>query len=334
MDLLKFSEEESEKINLNIYRSFQINRFNHLDLLNEISLKQPDVIRLKVPFEDANIFEQIDKIALPYNIFKSLIRMSMSKDAKASTYKINESIQFEPYTFSNEKILRLLLKNSLEEPTEIGFTNDIYNDIIDKQKMVELSTEYYISLANQGESKSNYFYLAYFENECIGFCSFQIRDKKSEGLFYTILPKYRSKGFARDLLEYAKLNSFKLGADDFSTNTIIQNPRSIYPQMKIGLVPQESYMNVIFFPLLSLKPIHHKEITAIDFSDLTTKVYEWINEKGYSALHFENIKIYHESGEFPSDILLKLFVFNEHTVILSAVNMQAQFWAYFTGKLN
>ncbi|HRH58197.1 MAG TPA: GNAT family N-acetyltransferase [Chitinophagales bacterium] len=335
MNLLTFSENESNKLNLKVYRANQINGFDHVNLLNEILDKKADVIRLKIPFDNNRTFEQIEKTAFPYNIFKSLIRMSVKKDAPKPEKQICNEIDFQKYDISKEDTLRILLKNSLNEPTEIGFTNSIYDAIIDTEKMIQLSTEYYIKLANEGEQLGNYFYLAYLEEQCIGFCSFQIRNNKSEGLFYTIAPSYRSKGMARELLAYARAQSFINGADEFSTNTIIQNPKSIYPQMKIGLVPRESYMNVIFFPLLSKKPAYQKEIEVYAETDIYNQTQTWLKEIGYDTSKLENTRTRRsESCTFPNQITLKIFMFNNRELIISAYNPDNTYWSYTTGTIN
>ena len=176
MEILKFSDVESEKMNLQIYRATQINGFDHIHLLNEILEKKPDVIRLKIPFDNNDTFEQIEKTAFPYNIFKSLIRMSVTKNAPLPDKEISNEIDFQQYDISKEDTLRILLENSLNEPTEIGFTNSIYNAIIDTKKMTELSTEYYISLANEGAKRGNYFYLAYL---LLSFPTRRSSDRKS-----------------------------------------------------------------------------------------------------------------------------------------------------------
>ncbi len=331
MGQLHTSKEESKVLGLRIARSTNIELLKSSDLVKEIFENKFDLCRMKISLSDPTIFDVLNKLCIPYNIFSFLIRKKVTILGNIN-YKIPELVIVK-YDKTRKNDFETILENVLHNSSAVNFTNFLYNSIVDRDLMIEASINYYINLA-ENDNKSNFF-LGYINNDCVGFCSFRLEDEISEGIYFGISNQYRNLGLAHEFLTYAKEQSFILGAKEFWTDTIIQNPKSLYPQINIGLVPNQTYLNVVFFPLLTRSPEHKKYATLNSFSALILEVNLWIDTLNLKNFEIEEIKFnqYNFINRFV-ELEFRLHIISADLFVLNIINLEEKLWFYFTGKIN
>jgi len=329
--MLVYSNKESKKLKLNIYRANNVEELSIDKFADEISKTKPDLIRMKISMSDNAIFEKINNVGIPYNLFSFLIRKS-AKTLGNVNYKI-ANLNFVRYNNDMENELIYLLKNIFQNKSGRYYQNKIYNSIIHDDIMDDAGIEYYTSIAN--ENKDAYFYLGYLDNKCVGVCSFIIENNESEGFFFGIHNDYRNIGLAHEFLTHAKEQSFKYNATSFNTNTLIQNPKSLYPQINIGLVPNQTYINVIFFPLLTRNPEYKKYVTLNSFNSIIQEINSWLVALNLKNSEIEEIKFnqYNFNNKLV-ELEFRLHTINPNLFVLNVINLEEKLWLYFTGRID
>lgn len=331
MNMLSYSKEESETFGLNIARSNCIERLFFQQLSQEIFENKYDLCRVKISMSSNEIFNEINKTGIPYNLFSFLVRKSTSTPGTIE-YKI-PALRFTRYTNQHETDFVSVLNNVIRNSSGINYSNNLYQHLIDKDKMTEASIRYYLSLATYDQNA--YFYLGYLNEKCAGFCSFRLENNIAEGIYFGVSTEYRNLGLAHEFLTYAKESCFKLGASQFITDTIIQNPNSLYPQMNIGLIPKETFANVVFFPFLSKKPDFNKIIYIDNYFSIFNTINDWLKEIGLINVKFDEIKTIHQYEEtsLRDHLNFRLHVFDNSLIIISVTSENKLFCIYFTGTI-
>jgi hypothetical protein len=327
MSILNLSKEESSEFGLKIARSNNIKQFDYHKISEEVYDQQYDLLRVKISMSNPSVFNDINKIGIPYNFFSFLIRKSTFTTGTIE-YRIPE-LTIVKYNSSMKNDLSKVLESVIKNSSGVNFSNSIYNFLIDKEKMTKSSIAYYVNLAEH--DKHCHFYIGYMNNICVGFCSFKLENNIAEGVYFGVTLEYRNLGLAHEFLTHAKHKCFELGAHEFYTDTIIQNPNSLYPQMNIGLIPKETFLNVVFFPLLSKKPEYKKNIILKDYFDIFFNVQKLMKEFEFEYYTIEEVKSIPLSKEiqFPSSACFGLHVISKKKIIISVVINQHINWTYF-----
>lgn len=323
MKILQYAKEESEILQLHVVRSHNQELLDCNKLSEEIFTTRPDIIRMKIAMTDSNIFNNIRNVGIPYNLFSFLIRKS-THQVGAIDFRVPE-LTFRKYEKSGEEDLRDVLNNLLVHNTGIYYTNNYYKQLIDEDKMLKAGMDYFINLANSDQSA--HFYLGYIKGACVGMCSFRLENNIAEGIFFGVKTAYRNLGLAHEFLTYAKQQCFLLGAKEFCTDTLIQNPNSLYPQMNIGLIPQKTFINVVFFPLLSKTPDHEESFLAESFSDIL----EYL-DKNTDDMTIKNISTIHryDKSIFPLATTIRRFNISREETLICVIGKDIPFWTYLS----
>ncbi|MDB5227044.1 MAG: hypothetical protein JWN78_1237 [Bacteroidota bacterium] len=331
MKILSESKEESSVFGLKIARANNIQTFNFKEIAEDVHSGQLDLFRVKISMTDPAVFDNINKLGIPYNFFSFLIRKSVTSIGVVE-YKVPE-LKLVPYDSSMKQDLINVLDNVLRNSSGTNFSNRLYNFFIDKDKMTNASIEYYVTLAETDPNSR--FFLGYINDKCAGFCSFRLENNISEGIYFGISTEFRNLKLAHEFLTHGKEQSFKAGVKEFWTDTIIQNPNSLYPQMNIGLIPKQTFVNAVFFPFLSLPPFAQGEFHAEDYLDILQKIKQWLSTLKLPAFFIDDIKTIHLYNElkFPALLSIKLFVIDGNLAVVSVSSKQYPFWTYMTGTL-
>lgn len=327
--MLEFSQIESEELDLTVFRNNNVEIFSIENLIKDTYKFKPDLIRLKISMNNPAIFSDINNSGIPYNLYSFIIRKSCYEIGTIN-YKIPD-LNFIIYTPKFESDLIFILKDLLLNKSGNYYTNEMYKNLISNEKMDAAGVKYYLSEANYNNNAI--YYLGYINNDCVGVCSFHLNNDISEGLFFGIHSKYRSLGLAHEFLTYAKEQSFKMNAKVFHTNTLIQNPRSLYPQMNIGLIPNDTYVNVIFFPLLNKIPDYLTTITLNNFFNVLEEIYKWTESIGFEKFIIYEMKTINNifNYKFPMEVELRLHIVNS-LIIITVLSQNQYFYVYLNCK--
>lgn len=332
MKILTESKEESNVFGLKIARANNIQSFNYKEIADDVHSSQLDLFRVKISMTDPTVFDNINKLGIPYNLFSFLIRKSVTSLGTVE-YRVPE-LKIKPYDSSMKQDLINALDNALRNSSGINFSNRLYNFFIDKDKMTNASIEYYVTLAETDPNSR--FFLGYINDKCAGFCSFRVENDTSEGIYIGVSTEFRNLKLAHEFATHGKEQSFKAGVKEFWTDTVIQNPNSLYPQMNIGLMPKQTFVNVVFFPFLSTTPFAETEFKAENYFDIFQKIKQWMSTLKLPVFFVDDVKTIHLYNDlkFPAPLNIKVFVIDGNLAVVSASSKQHPFWTYMTGTLN
>src|SRR3954462_15701731 len=109
MKILSESKEESSVFGLKIARANNIQTFNFKEIAEDVHSGQLDLFRIKISMTDPAVFDNINKLGIPYNFFSFLIRKSVTSLGVVE-YKVPE-LKLVPYDSSMKQDLINVLDN-------------------------------------------------------------------------------------------------------------------------------------------------------------------------------------------------------------------------------
>ncbi len=274
MNYLNYSSSESSICGLRIGRSVLIDRLDPAQLLDEIFALDLDVCKLKLNLEDPEVYDKLDKLHMPYEIYSVLARQTIDLTSEHAAY--TPALKFVLYTSELKPILTEALNKILPSNTGVYYKSDLYNGLFPGDSDLNAFREYYYSFDNDVHT-SRYLFLAYFEEVCVGFFCMEKHETEMEVLMMGVIPEYRNRKFSHDISRFVHKSSAMLNCTKLSENSVLLNPRSINTTLKTGMTVSGAYLNVNIFPLLNKNNFEVGSVNCTP-SEIISKIKQFIRE--------------------------------------------------------
>lgn len=215
--MLIFSELESRRFNLNIFRanaeSIFVDNLNKQIIDNDIDIS---IIRLSV--DDKVNHSELLKIQYPYIHADTLVYYSFDlKNNNISALKndlYSELIDENNSSFL-EEIIPVVFKN---------YQNHYFsNPFLDKSFIVDGYIEWSKTFTVKSLDRISWYFK--INDDIIGFatCLFNSKEKTCEGVLYGVLPDYSGQGIYSDIIRFTQSYFKNLGYMKMDVSTQIQN---------------------------------------------------------------------------------------------------------------
>ncbi len=233
---IDFSETESNILKLKIGRC-NTDNFDENILLNKIIEGKYDVVRLKLPSEDEEVSNKLNKINLPFYFSGSIRRYKTKISKKPDGDYINKTLEFEKYNGLQDAIFEELLEDTWGTYPIEYYRTPILKDLVSKkQELISVCTFYKKQNFNLSDSQNTMMFMK-DKGSYVGFFALNIVGNHLESHIGGIKKVFQKDGYFLDMLRYIKnycidnhLEHFVFGARN--ENALVQ---SIFH--KVGFIP-------------------------------------------------------------------------------------------------
>jgi acyl dehydratase len=258
MDHLNFSNKESSRFKMNIYRgSFEyLNKENVKYIKKEILTQDIDTVILRIPTEELCNISVIESMGFPYIIADTLVYY----DVDFNKYDIkeikNKDLEFIQVDDNNKSDLNLLVENIF-----LGYSNHYNsNPYFNKTDIVEGYKEWAIGLIDEENGKLGW--LVKKNNNTVGFatCTFNKDENISEGILYGVDSYAAGGGVYSDIIRFTQEYFKKIGITKMKVSTQIQNYAVQKVWSREGFALKKSYNTIHINSLLDYSVLQKKSI--------------------------------------------------------------------------
>lgn len=249
MKYINFSQQESEMTNLRIGRTDVLYEFNAEQLIKEIFELRLDICRLKADISNPEIFNLLDQIYLPKFNHSFLIEQKIELNKIEKDLEVD--IEIKEYDSSKkEALLDIIQKIQNSDVFNVYYKSEIMEKLISNSLLNEIIADYQTTFDSKLNKNKNCF-LAYKDENLIGFCTIDTSNNFGEGILVGIIPEYRSldlfKNFVRTQINYSK----KMECESYICKTIAFNSRSLNTTLKQGMKISKVMLNINILSLFN-----------------------------------------------------------------------------------
>lgn len=248
--MMTFSEKESDVLGVRIARGVLPIDWQPEVLLQETFDGQYDFLRLKLPSNDEQVFEKLEMLGMPYSLHSILVRNSIAITAEHAEPHRPLRVDFELYDGSNEEGLKQLVKDSWGNRTAVNYHNPNFRNWVSYEQEMEGSAAYSAEF-NYTINPDMPNWIVRLQGKAIGFVLGKVSAEGFEGIMYSILPAYRGRNYAEDIMLFLKKWCYQEGIHRFYNDVVFQNMASLKSIVNEAIVPVETYLNLTLSPLLS-----------------------------------------------------------------------------------
>ncbi len=272
--MITFSEKESSVLGVRIARGVLTKDWQPAALLDVAMQGEYDFLRLKLPSNDEQAFEKLDKLGVHYSLHSILVRNRVSiTESHSVTYRPLR-VTFELYDGNNEGAMRQLVKDSWGNRTAVNYHNPNFRHWVSYEHEMEGSAAY----ATEFNYKVNPHmpnWIVSLQGKPIGFVLGKVSEEGFEGIMYSIIPKHRGKNYAEDIMLFLKKWCFEQGISTFYNDVVFQNMASLKSIVVESIVPVETYLNLTISTLLNVDRGQVLQLEATELED-TSNLMPWI----------------------------------------------------------
>ncbi len=245
-----YSENESKQSGLQTGRG-RIERLENIAPLRKLIIGQNlDLVKLKVNALNADVFAALNKLGFPYFVNSILYRNKKTYTGNTLT-KLPAGFSYEQYSTGRRTIFKQMLEEIFDNTTGINYTHPLYRVLVSSATEKKMAVSYYLQFSSQSTSDKK-IWLLKKGKVFIGFVCGQFLPAGFEGIWYGVLPAYRSKGFSSLLLDIIEIECRKRGVKSFYNDVQYQNIYSQQNVTKNGAIPESSYLNIFLLPCISV----------------------------------------------------------------------------------
>ncbi|MCB9231933.1 MAG: GNAT family N-acetyltransferase [Bacteroidia bacterium] len=249
MNILHFSSQESEILGLKVARTDRLENFDPRTLVREILAGEFDLCKLKVNSTWEPLFQNLDATGFPWQIYSIIVRNQVDLTQTISE-KVTGEIEFIPYTPDLEAEFMPLVKTVVEARTATNYPNPEIDFLIPAEKFVRASALYATGFHPVQRPNGRCWLLRKSQN-WLGFVLGNHEGEAFEGILYGILPEYRGKGYAREIMRFLQDYARGQGLKYFENDVVFQNFSSLRPILQTQARPVGTYLNLTLNPLLN-----------------------------------------------------------------------------------
>ncbi len=257
---VKLSTDDSESIGLTIYRAcaYLENVFAN-DLLQAFYEHKADLIKLKVSTAFPEVFVELNKARIPFEIQNIVERGSVQIPVEIITPKLT-GITVELANCSKRPEIERLLEQILNTPTAIKY-HSIFR-IYTKAQYAEATKNFLLRLL---EEKDSAIWIVRDDDIPVAYFSGRFSDDSFEGMLYGVHPNHRKRGISHFIYQTVLSICFERGIRYFTTDIETQNTGSIRGARGVGMSTKSYYhINCFAFlgPSVSLLPMVWEQETS------------------------------------------------------------------------
>lgn len=245
-----FSENESNQLGLRTGR-VRMEELNDLKSFRQEILKQEfDLVKLKINAQNPDVLNVLNNIGFPHFVNSILYRNKIMYAGK-TLQALPKGFSYELYSPAQHDLFKQMLEEIFDHTTGINYTHPFYRLFVSNATEKKMAVSYYLQF-NSASSPDKRVWLLKKGRTYIGFVCGQFLPQGFEGIWYGVLPAYRSKGFSALLLDVIEIECRKQSVKAFYNDVQYQN---IYSQMNVtknGAVPIASYLNIFLLPCISI----------------------------------------------------------------------------------
>lgn len=217
MNTISFSQIESRRFNLNIYRG-KIDEINVDEIRNLITANRVDVLIVRLPSISKPLHYKLTTIGFNCLHADSLVYYSVDLSNHTIPDFTND-LEFEQITAGNCFQLKKMVPVIFNNYKNHYFSNPYLN----REKITEGYLEW--ALAYSTESKNKISWYAKKNGVIAGFatCSFREEKKECEVVLNGVMPDFSGQGIYSDLVRYMQSYFINLGFNRMLISTQLQN---------------------------------------------------------------------------------------------------------------
>ncbi len=277
--LINYSDVESNRFNLNIYRA-KLEDVKQGILKKELINNNADLLILRLPSANKNVHSKLLNIGFEVIHADTLVYYIVN----LSTHEVKplrNDLTFEIIDDSNISVLKEIIPIIFQDYQNHYFSNPI----LDKEKITEGYIEWASSYYSQTGKIS---FLVKKEGQVAGFatCSFDAEKQESEGVLYGVMPNFAGKGIYSDMIKFTQQYFKDKGFRSMWVSTQIQNYSVQKAWLNEGFFLKKSFETYHINSLLNYsiepKQVFEFKVTAKDIDDFA----HFSGDK--NALHFDD----------------------------------------------
>ncbi|MBX7225892.1 MAG: GNAT family N-acetyltransferase [Chitinophagales bacterium] len=275
MRYIKFSQQESAIHRLRIGRTDIIHNIDMDTFIPELFESGLDVCRLKISLSDKDVYDKLALIGFPLATYSILVRQTIHLTEKHKNF--TPELTILPYSYKQKEALMDMARTIIKNDTATYYENHIYSHLFNLDAVIESSASYF-SFFDNALDPDKYTFLAYKDEQLVGFCTLQIDGENGEGIYMGLLPEYRSADFAKEFVYTEQMQSALRNCRTYSVSTVILNPRSLNTTLKSGMKITDILLNLNVFPFLD-KGKETKKIFRSTLQNLLQHIYHLIAQE-------------------------------------------------------
>jgi len=258
MEQLNFSNKESNRFKMNIYRgNFEsLNKENIKYIKNKILTQNIDSVILRIPTEELSNITAIESMGFPYIVTDTLVYYEVDFNKYDIKVLKNKDLEFIKIDDNNKSKLNLLIENIF-----LGYSNHYNsNPYFNKKDIVEGYKEWATGLIDERNGKLGW--LVKKDNNTLGFatCTFNKVNNISEGVLYGVESFASGGGVYSDIIRFTQKYFKKIGITKMKVSTQIQNYAVQKVWVREGFTLKQSYNTIHINSLLDYSVLQKKSI--------------------------------------------------------------------------
>lgn len=309
------SELESKMVGHNIgrYKS-NIENLDITELEENIKQIKPDICRLKINGRDDKLFDKLDKLNYPYEVYNinyyNVFDLSSVKEkeppSELSYRQVKEGIE--------DKDFYIVLSNVLSARSWMEYNSFLTSNIFNENLKNEAALKFYQNFAD-GSNPMNFTGLVYFNETPIGlFMGYFIEDSFFGNLF-GLVESFRNKGLSQYFYYFMYRECKKRNIKFFKNEVNLFNFNSQKSALSQGFLPREIYYNLSIFPFCN---INQSKFKIIGLASFKLNALNSFIKSEFSEFEINNFKqkIYTKSNSFNKCILQNVISLSERKFIV------------------
>lgn len=214
---LIYSQVESKRFGMNVYRSFP-EELNANLLKKNILKKEVDILILRLKSNTKYNHHQLEKIGFDFIHADSLVYYKTDL-SKTKPNKLRNDLEFIKVNKDNVKIFDEIIPIIFNNYQNHYFSNPF----LDKKSIEDGYVEWAKTYSNNDENKISW--LVYKNDRVAGFatCAYEKEDKTCEGVLYGVIPEFSGQGLYSDIIRFTQDYFKKLDFETMKVSTQIQN---------------------------------------------------------------------------------------------------------------
>ena len=254
-----FSGEESKVLGIKIARLDYADSVDINDIRKVLLDGEFDLLRIKLNASDRNSFSLLDTLNIPFYALNISNLYSIDLDKLVYPVYNPDVLHYEKYDVSKRDLLEKLIREIYKEVPGTYYINPL-SEKLQHSGELEAMVDYTLSYDENFDKSKTTFFIKHAD-EYIGFFSIRLYDNHSEGNLFGILPEFRSKKYAHDIIRFIMQYLHDTGRKYFEVNIQLHNLPSLNTHITLGYKPVKALLNIHINSLLTktqMKPVVRK----------------------------------------------------------------------------
>ncbi len=211
----------------------------------------PDITRIKVNVQDISVFQQLEDLGIPYEIYTINTQFAHQIDAEYPyTAKIDSGLYIQEVDAVNMELFESVIEQIMSTKSWSMFGGELSRHFFTERISRDLEMNYFTSFGNSEHGKA---WLLYDNGTCVGTFMGSEDGDRFYGTLYGILNAYRSNGYSKAIYKFMFHICQENNWNEFVNEIHFQNQNSLNSALHTGMKPIRTFFNLTLFPLLHLE---------------------------------------------------------------------------------